>query len=221
MATTARILRARCAFAALMLFALPLACSGWCDTASAQTATEIVRVEEEWELIVATPDPNSDSPQVTCVISPLGHTQSLHAAFEMNYQSLPEFVPGGLQLQLWNGEEPLASRKFPNGSVMQQQDETVRWKQCLELANGLLTFEITGGTSAAWGAFGGQGYLKASVPTTLENLNGYNPAVSVNNSGVGYAANRVQSLVLRKVRLVTSGGEILEAEPQYSVYPRQ
>ena len=204
-----------------MLSALSLVCPGWCDTAIAQDSTEIVRVEEEWELVVSVPDPNSVGPQVTCVISPVGHTESLHAAFEINYQSLPEFVPGGLQLQLWSCEHPLASRKFPIGSVMQQPGETVRWKQCLKLADGVLTFEILGGTSATWGSFGGQGYLKASVPTALGNLNGYNPAVSVNNSGVSYAANRVQSLVLRKVRLVTSAGEVLEAEPQYSVYPKQ
>jgi hypothetical protein len=114
----------------------------------------------------------------------------------------------------------LGSRKFPDGSVLQTPGETVRWTQSLELNEGLLTFEITGGTSAAWGNFGGQGYLKASIASQLENLNGYSPSVSIANSGVGYAANRVTSLVLRRVRLVTSSGDVLEAEPQASVYPK-
>lgn len=191
------------------------------DTARAQTSPEVVRVEEDWELVVAVPDPNSDAPQVSCLISPVGNTESVHAAFEMNYQSMPEFVAGGLQLQIWNNEEPLASRKFPNGAVMQTEGETVRWTQSMSLEGGLLTFEITGGSSSTWGAFGGQGYLKATVATSLENLNGYSPSVSTAGSGVGYAANRVESLKLRRVRLVTSTGEVLETEPLYSVYPKQ
>ena len=48
------------------------------------------------------------------------------------------------------------------------------------------------------------------MPTTLENLNSYHPTVSVGNSGISYAANRVQSLVLKRVRVTTSEGEVLE-----------
>ena len=75
-----------------------------------------------------------------------------------------------------------------------------------------------GGSSATWGNFGGQGYLKASVDTALANLNGYSPTVSVENSGISYAANRVQSLVLRRVRLRTSTGEMQEVEVALTVY---
>ena len=42
----------------------------------------------------------------------------------------------------------------------------------------------------------------------------YKPAQTVANSGVGYAANRVQKLVLKKVRMVSASGEVLEeSEP--------
>ena len=40
---------------------------------------EVVRVEEDWELVVGTPDANSDAPQVTCVISPTGDVDDVHA----------------------------------------------------------------------------------------------------------------------------------------------
>ncbi len=48
------------------------------------------------------------------------------------------------------------------------------------------------------------------MTTTLGDLNGYTPTVSVENSGIAYAANRVQSLVLKRVRLFVSTGEVLE-----------
>ena len=195
--------------------------AGSSDTVRAQSETQVVRVEEDWELVLGTPDADSDAPQVTCVISPVGNVKSVHAAFSVNHQSLPEFVAGGLQLQVWDDELQLGSRKFPNGSVMQQPGETVRWTQCMELVEGTLVFEIRTGTSATWSNFGGQGYLKTAVSSTLANLNGYNPAVSVANSGVGYAGNRVESLVLRSIRLTTSTGEVLESNAEYIVYPRQ
>jgi len=80
----------------------------------------------------------------------------------------------------------------------------------MRLADGNLVFEVTQGTSTTWGSFGGQGYLTASLNTTLAGLNAYHPAVSVAHSRIGYAANRVQSLVLKAVRLTTSAGQVLE-----------
>lgn len=182
----------------------------WSHAADAQSLPYVVRVEEDWELVVAEPDANNNAPQVLCVTSPAGTVQSLHAELVVNHQSLPAFVPGGIQLQVWDNETPLVWRKFPNVAVMSQPGETVRWTQSADLAGGMLTFEVLGGSSTTWGAFGGQGYLKASVPSTLANLNAYDPALSVKNSGVSYAGNRVQSLVLRKVRLVMSNGAVLE-----------
>ncbi len=182
---------------------------------------QIVLVEEDWELVAGPPDPDTDAPQVTCVISPTGNVDSYYAAFDLNHQSLPEFVPGGLQLQIWNDDVAESCRQFPNGAIMAIPGETVRWTQRMQLSEGTLAFEIVNGSSATWNAFGGQGYLKASVNTTLTNLNGYTPSVSVENSGVGYAANRVQSLVLRRIRLITSTGEVFEDNTPRVVHQQQ
>jgi len=80
----------------------------------------------------------------------------------------------------------------------------------VELNDGNLTFEIINGTSTTWGNFGGQGYLKSSIATDLTDLNAYDPSVSVEHSGVGYAANRVVWLALRRVRAYTDTGEEVE-----------
>ena len=177
--------------------------------AQAQLPT-IVRVEEDWELVVGAPDSVADAPQVSCTIAPVGNVNSVYATFVLNHQSLPGYTAGGLQLQIWDGDLPVADRKFPNPSVMSIPGEVVTWTQTMRIAEGLLHFEVTSGSSTTWGPFGGQGYLNAAVSTTLSDLTGYQPAVSVANSGVTFAANRVSSLVLKRVRLVTAAGEILE-----------
>jgi len=182
----------------------------WATIAAADDSATIVRVEEDWELVVATPDTDSNGPQLACVISPVGDLNSVYATFELNHQSLPSYVPGGLQLQVWNGETPVSHRKFPTEAILSDPGETVRWTQSVEVVDGGVAFEITNGSSTTWGAFGGQGYLKSTVSTCLADLNGYKPTVSVDNSGVSYAGNRVESLTLRRVRVFASTGEMLE-----------
>lgn len=182
----------------------------WSASAYADEGASIVRVEEDWELVVDVPEANSVSPQVTCVISPFGGIESVYAAFLLNAQTLPDFVAGGLQLQVWDGEAPQSDRKFPNAEVLTQAGETIRWTQSMEVVDGLLQFEITDGSSSTWGNFGGQGYLKATVNTTLHNLNYYSPDVSASNSKVSYADNRVVSLKLKKFRVFLSTGEYYE-----------
>jgi hypothetical protein len=184
-------------------------------SAALADSPNVVRIEEDWELVIGTPSPNSDAPQVTSAVSPLGNVESLHATFVVNNHDVPTFTAGGLQLQVWDGKTLLVSRRFPNQAVLTTPGETIRWTQAMELKDGGLTFEIVGGTSTTWGAFGDEGTLKTSVPTNLANLNGYSPDVSVQNSGVSYAANRVPSLVLKKVRAVLSTGETVEdAQPR-------
>jgi len=180
------------------------------DVGWGQSEPTIVRVEEDWEMVVGEPDPDTSAPQVTCVISACGDVESVHAVFELNQQSLPAFTPGGLQLQLWDGEAPLCDRKFPSYAVLAQPGETIRWTQSVELDDGKLTFEIKDGSSATWGGFGGQGYLKAVVDTALTSLNDYRPQITANNSGINYAENRVESLILKRVRAYTSTGEMIE-----------
>lgn len=177
--------------------------------AVAQADLNIVRVEEDWELVVADADPALAAPQVTCSISPSGGIDGVHAAIELNYRSQPSFAAGGLQLQVWNGDQLIVARSYTNNSPLANASEQIRWTQSLTLTGSNVVFEVINGSSTTWGVFGGQGYLKATIQSTLPNLNGYHPNVSVEQSGVAYAGNRVQSLTLKEVRLITASGTIL------------
>ncbi len=178
----------------------------------------IVRVEEDWELVVDTPVADSAAPQVTCTFSPVSHVDGLHATLEINHQSLPYFQAGGLHLQLWQGENALNSNKSPHDAMMSQAHETVCWTQRMEIQNGVVTFEVVEGSSTTWGKFGGQGYLKTSALTGLANLNDYSHEVSAKHSGVGYAGNRVSSLALKRIRVYTESGDKFECTTPLNVH---
>jgi hypothetical protein len=195
---------------AIIFVALLIIFNGGVCLAQGDPPAQIVRVEEDWKMILDQPEPGIVAPQVTCVISPIGNVNSLYAAFTLNHQGMPEFSPGGMQMQVWNNETSITNRNYPNNAILSLNNETVTWTQTMELKDGMLTFEVINGSSDTWGAFGSQGYLKAIVNTTLQDLNSYSPDISVAKSDIGFASNRVRSLVLEKVRYITSTGAVIE-----------
>jgi hypothetical protein len=166
----------------------------------------IVRVEEDWEYRVATGGSDGVLPEVTCAMSPLGGHDGDYMTFELNHQSQPGYESGGLHLNLWHGEALQGSVHAQPDAVQGQTGEVVSWTQTMTLQEGLLTYEITNGTSTTWNAFG-TGELKASVASSLADLNGYDVNQSV--EGLVLATDGVSYLVLKSVRLVTSTGTVL------------
>jgi len=166
----------------------------------------IVRVEEDWELQVRLPDNDVTAPQIITAWSPLGDLSGVHATFEINHIASVDFASGGLHLSTWCGETHLAVEHAGNFASMYEDGEVVSWTQSIEVDNGELIFEISGGTSDTWGNFGDNGSLRLSLETTLENLDSYSPLVSIAKSEVSYAGNRVQSLLMRRVRYIHASG---------------
>jgi hypothetical protein len=181
-------------------------------------APAVVRIEEDWELAIGTPSPESDAPQVVCLISPFADTKSYHATFVVNYHENPSYAAGGLQLQTWNGKAPLQSKRAPNQAVLSTTGETIRWTQVMRRTSDGLIFEVLGGSSTTWGAFGNDGSLQAAVGSSPIDLSGYSPALSVKESGVSYGGNRVRSLVLKRIRVYGSSGLLAEDDNPRTVY---
>ncbi len=202
----------------VLLPAVLLACFAPSPTAAEGETVSIVKIEEDWELVVAEADVDRDAPQVTVVLSPLGHLNGLYAAFELNHQTQPTYAGGGLQLQVWSGSDaPLATRTQKDGQNLAYAGETVTWTQKMECVDGQIAFSVSG-NSQSWGVIGGP--LHASVTSTLANLNSYSPLVSVNGSGAGFASNRVTSLKLKKVKAHLSTGQVIEDGTVRTAYPK-
>jgi len=180
----------------------------------------IVAVEEDWELVVGEPDADTLAPQVTVVMSPVGDPDVLYAALDINHHSQFEFSSGGLQLQVWGYDEAMATAESNSNSKLSADSEKITWTQRMSIDHGDLNFSILNGQSSTWNSFGGNGELSLTVGTSLENLNGYNPDVSVQNSGIGLASNRVKSLGIKKVRVITASGDTVEDSTDRVVFHR-
>lgn len=173
-------------------------------------ALDVVWIEEHWELQVGGADAGRSAPQVTMVMSPNGSVSGDFFLVTMNHWSYPNFAPGGIQLQRWNGENCVATSNASSSSTLALESETITWRQRISLIEDQLRFELLDGNSQSWGSFGGWGTLRLSSPTSLQRLNDYRPAISLEQSGIAYAGNRVSSLTLQKLRWKTSDGEIHE-----------
>jgi hypothetical protein len=203
-----------------MLIANTSAVTGWrtrlvlasafcwvCFVASmADAQSKVVQIEEHWELAVGEPDTQVSAPQATMIMSPNGSLEGQYFLFSLNHFSVPEYQPGGMQVQLWNGENAVDAHSNSAGAL-QNVNETIEWVQRLKVDDGVLSFEVVDGDSTSWGHFGNDGSLAFSTPTSLESLNGYRPAISIGESQIGYAGNRVQRLLLKKLTWVTDDGE--------------
>jgi hypothetical protein len=168
----------------------------------------VTRVEEDWELVVAEPGADNAAPQVSCLISPVSNVDGVYATLELNHGSLPEYSPGGLQLQVWSGEDWLTVRDRAD-STLHHSNETVTWTQKMWIGAGKVNFKVDNGASDSWGSFGVTDNIKLSISTSLTNLAGYSPDFSASQSGIGYGSQRVQSLVLKKVRYYNAQGNLL------------
>jgi hypothetical protein len=177
--------------------------------ASAQTLTNVVQIEEHWELQVAQPEEDLSAPQTTMVMSPISDLSGEHFLFVLNHVNAPGFESGGMQAQYWDGDNLVSEAIASETATLANAGETIRWVQRMTVDNGTLTFEVVNGESGTWGQFGGAD-LSFSVPTSLNKLNSYLPGVSIAESQVSYAENRVTSLVLTKLRWVKSNGQTFE-----------
>lgn len=174
-------------------------------TAYAQSGPPITRIEEDWVVEIGEPAAEEEAPQITTVISPNSGLDGVYAVFELNHSTLPDYSAGGMQLQLWDGENDLDHKSPTANALLSTIGEQVCYTSVMSLRNGSLRFSIRNGTSTTWGTFGSNGQLLTSVASNLTSLSDYNPAVSVRNSKVGFAANRVTKLALKQVRYYSNG----------------
>jgi hypothetical protein len=158
------------------------------------------RIEEDWQLVVANPDPDLDGPQSSTSMQPGGDDSSPVVVFSLNYQDYPAYQPGGLQIKAWNNDQVLTTASQGQG-VCETSNETITWTQRMTLSGGSLSYKIVSGQSTTWGQFGqGDNDLSVSAASSVASLSGYSPDTSVAKSGVSFQSNRVTSMTLSQVR---------------------
>jgi len=187
------------------------------SSVAAEDSDVIVHVEEDWEIVMATPDADWSTPQFGIVMSPAGLAGD-YMVFEMNHSTSPSPVDGGLQIQRWSGDHVVEWDNCPQSEKLHHADEKITFTTNMTVAECGLTFEVSNGHSESWGEFGDHGHLKLVAPSYLSNLNGYSPDFSASESRVDYGSNRVQTLKLVEVRYYDSEGLVSTDETDRVVH---
>jgi hypothetical protein len=178
--------------------------------AAGQAVQLIDRVEEDWRLVVATPDVEGVGPQITTSMCPVAdRTQAPFVALDLNYREYPSFVAGGWQAQVWSGDQLVQYSSGGKTDQFATANETVTWTQRMSLGGGQVSYSIPASSSTTWGTFGQN--VSVNFSTSLLTLAGYSPSTSVANSGVSWQVNNVQDLTLVAIRYY-SGGTLLATD---------
>ncbi len=169
-------------------------------------AVLIDRIEEDWELVVDVPDTISEGPQITMVMLADRDDYRKTFAFNVNYRSHTDYRAGGLEVLAYDDEQVIDSANSKS-NLLNTSGERITWTQVMDTSLVELRFGILRGDSQTWSTFGttSGGALSLSVTSPVSNLNGYDPTRSVEESGVGWQPNRVQSLRLLGVRYYSGG----------------
>lgn len=183
-----------------------------------QAQSNIVRIEEDWELVVTHPDEQRDAPQVTVSMAPFSNNPNLHLQVNLNYALKPDFARGGIQIRIQNNEEPVAHLHRNAGVQLSHASEVVSWTTAIQKTENGYAFGVATGSSSTWGSFGGPEYflsLRSHLAST--GLESYSPSASLENSGATFAGNRVTSLKLKRFRIFDIQGLVSDYEVDKSV----
>src|SRR4051794_40692706 len=110
-------------------------------SARAQIGTLPDQIQEDWQIVIGVPDPTGAGPQMSTALSPVNDGSTPSFVFDLNYVDSPSFTPGGMQVQVWNGDTMLSS--LTKGSAQcSTTGETITWTQTMKLTSGTVSFGV-------------------------------------------------------------------------------
>lgn len=168
----------------------------------------VMTIQEDWVLVLNVPDDSVNCPQFHTIMSPGPDLSSRYFQANWNYREQPDFAPGGLELLDWQGDT-LLRQQTCRTEQLSTSAETISWTQQLWTDGSIVAFVIFNGNSTTWGSFFTLSW--GSTPG-LNDLNGYSPDVSVENSWITYGSNRVDLLVIAQVRYYDADGNLLKTD---------
>ena len=203
----------RCRSILFAVLLCPLVIASDAFLASGNAAEPWVRIEEDWELSVCEPDVNSNSPQLTVYLTPDRMNQETYFQVQLNHSADENFLGGGFRVAAIQNEWSADEARSDTREVIRVDGDVVRWTSVMAIREGELLFAIKDGTSQSWGDFGGPDYLVRMPAEGLNDLSRYTPLQSVEDVDIGFGSNRVQSLILLRIRAYRADGtyETVEA----------
>ena len=167
-------------------------------------------IEEDWEVVIGTPDPAAHAPQIIVAMSSTDRLEDVHAIFEINHATLPNYQAGGMGLQIWSSGTNLAQMTHPRKGVLSTQDEVIKFTMSQKISNGVIKFEVKNGSSTTWGTgTWGIGGFYLQVSSAQDALPYYSPEASVKFSKVAFAKHRVKKFAMKESRTYGPNGTLL------------
>jgi hypothetical protein len=176
---------------------------------------DVVRVEEDWELVLTEPSDAKTCPQFETAMSPHGHADADYARVTWNYREFDRFRGSGLQVQAWFGDQ-LQWHRSVSEHDLSNTAEGIIWTQAMETDGTTAVFRIINGQSTTWGSFGGN-ETAVQLANSVANLNGYATGISTANCQISYGLNRVSLLRIKEVRRYRADGELISVDSEPKV----
>ncbi|GAB5403415.1 MAG: hypothetical protein Aurels2KO_16460 [Aureliella sp.] len=174
----------------------------------AQEQSSVVRIEEDWELVVNYSDPSENLPSVQTTILPGGRDTTTRLELLLNHATHPNFSPGGYQLRVVAGEKNVGYKRAHKGRRL-VEGEVIRWTQVVQKSDDGIYFGILNGQSETWGRFGGATsfiFLPNKV-AGFEGLDAYRADLSQELLKQAEAKKPAATIRLLKVRVSRDGQE--------------
>lgn len=166
----------------------------------------IMRIEEDWEMKLLEPDPASSSPQVTFFTRPSENDPNRYFQTQMNYATDVEFSGGGFHVASVINDSYFDEARSSTRRGLTSNNDTIVWTTVMAKQNDEIVFAIKNGHCSDWGDFGGADFLVSMPAESVENLNNYRPEQSLETVDIGFGANRVDSIMLKTIRVYYSHG---------------
>jgi hypothetical protein len=162
-------------------------------------------VEEDWEIRIDTQNVDKCCPQFSTFFKLDNNRYYLIC---WNYRDQPDFVAGGIQVQLWENDE-LISTEDVIQEPLNVVGEVVTWTVAIT-ANGTkdVRFKLNGVKSYTWGAkFDTKGL--DGIGVIVPHLNSYSAQDSVEQSEISYGKEHVQWFGITESRTFDDRGRTI------------
>lgn len=196
-ANHASSLRALLIAGGLCLFATTVA---YADT------PKLFLVEEDWEMVINEPEVSINSPQVAFFLYPDADHSECYFQLQMNYAAEDGYSSGGFRVGAFYHEQPIDEERSAVRETLAWDNDRLQWTSAMAVFNGKLMYALKDGYGYQWGTFGGPEYLVEMDDLDMHALDHYSPQKSLESVDIGFGANRVSSIRLKRVRLKYTDG---------------
>lgn len=171
------------------------------------TVRKLVRVEEDWMVLIQETDRDATSPQVNNVISFGSSQSSLYGMIELNHGTSPSFRSGGIQVQARNDETVINQTSWREGYTLNEDYDRLEYTVTLFHQNSSTYVGVKNIRSKTFGDSGST-EIRAQVTSWEKSLTDYRPDVSASASSVNVGAQRVATMCMPRVRYYYSNGDV-------------